>query len=547
MHRPLVALCAALVAGCASEPAVKIQPYKAFDGLAPHTRAIGSPVAGAQKAFDQGLTFLWSFNHDEALSSFSEAARLDPQNPMGFWGIAASLGPHINNPAVPEGKARMAHEAAQKAVALASHAPEANRGLIAAMAQRYSDPPAADRAPLDQAYADAMRAAMKERPDDADVAVLCAEALMDLHPWDLWTTEGKPKEWTPEIVKLLEGAMAKSPKHPGALHLYIHAVEASDDPRRALAAADRLRDLVPVSGHMRHMPSHIDVLLGQWDEAITANEKALAADNAYIAARQKQEFHHMYMAHNQAMLAFAAMMDGRSEMAIATARKILPVAADYANEVPPAIEPSYLLLYDALIRFGRWNDMLAEPEPPSQFEVAMPLWHHARGVALAALGRVEEAREEQEEFRDGVADVPADRIMSINKAHDILAVADHMLEGEICWAQGDTDGAVKHLLTAIELEDKLAYMEPPEWAIPVRHALGAMYLKAGRIEEAEVAYRQDLKNWPDNGWSLHGLAACLDKKQGGAAEATEVHNRFKKAWAQSDLVIETSCLCVARG
>jgi cytochrome c-type biogenesis protein CcmH/NrfG len=546
----LLAAAASLCGACASTPGSEppvVQPYKAFEGLAPHTRTIGSPVAGAQKAFDQGLTFLWAFNHDEALSSFSEAARLDPQNPMGFWGIAACLGPHINNSAVPEGKARMAHEAAVKAVALASHAPEANRGLIAAMAQRYSDPPATDRAPLDQAYADAMRAAAKQRPDDVDIQVFCAEALMDLHPWDLWTTEGQPKEWTPEIVKLLEGAMAKDPRHPGALHLYIHAVEASGEPGRALAAADKLRTLVPVSGHMCHMPSHIDVLLGHWDEAIASNEKATAADTAYIAVRPKQEFHHMYMAHNQAMLAFAAMMDGRSELAISTARKILPVAADYAEELPPAIEPSYLLLYDALIRFGRWEEMLAEPEPPSQFEVAMPLWHHARGVAFAALGRVQDARDEQAEFRDGVADVPADRHMAINTAHDVFAVADHMLEGEICWAQGDTDGAVSHLHTAIELEDKLAYMEPPEWAIPVRHALGAILLKSGRTEEAEIAYRQDLKHWPENGWSLHGLADCLDNKQGGGAEATEVHNRFKKAWAQSDLVIETSCLCVARG
>jgi tetratricopeptide (TPR) repeat protein len=289
------------------------------------------------------------------------------------------------------------------------------------------------------------------------------------------------------------------------------------------------------------------VLLGHWDEAIASNQKAIAADTAYIAARPRQEFHHMYMAHNQAMLSFAAMMDGRSALAISTARQVLPVAADFADEVPPAIEPSFLLLYDTLIRFGHWEEMLAEPAPPGDFAVALPLWHHARGVALAALGRVDEAKQEQQEFRDAAAEVPADRRMAINLAHSVFDVADHMLEGEIAWAQHDADGAVQHLQEAVKLEDQLAYMEPPEWALPVRHALGAIQLKAGRTDEAEATYRADLKKWPDNGWSLHGLADCLEKKQAGSSEAAQLREQFKQQWAQADVAIETSCLCVTRG
>jgi len=535
-----------LLAGACSSPgpaAPAVEPYIAFEGTAPHTRPIGSKAPGAQRAFDQGLSFLWSFNHDEAISSFTEVTELDPQSPMGYWGIAVAMGPHINNPALPPEREHAAWQAAQKAVALQERANAADRALIAAVAKRYSNPPG-DRAASDRAYAEAMRAAWTAHPNDADVGALCAEALMDLHPWDLWTSTGKPKEGAVEVVALLDDVLALDAQHPGALHLYIHAVEASDDPGRALPVADRLRNLVPVSGHMCHMPSHIDVLLGHWDEAIAANQKAIVADKAYTAARPHQEFHHMYMAHNQAMLAFAAMMDGRSELAISTAREILPVAGGYAHEVTPAIEPSFVILYDTLIRFGRWEEMLAEPEPPDDMVVALPLWHHARGVALAALGRVDDAEDELEDFRDAAADVPPERALAINPAHRVFAIADHMLAGEIAWAKDDVAGAVSELQQAIALEDQLAYMEPPEWALPVRHALGAILLSAGRAEEAEAVYRADLQNWPDNGWSLHGLADCLEAK-GDTAGAAEARARFDKAWAQADVQIGSSCMCVA--
>ena len=547
MHRRALLLSTlVLLAGACSSPgpaAPAVEPYIAFEGTAPHTRPIGSKAPGAQRAFDQGLSFLWSFNHDEAISSFTEVTELDPQSPMGYWGIAVAMGPHINNPALPPEREHAAWQAAQKAVALQERANAADRALIAAVAKRYSNPPG-DRAASDRAYAEAMRAAWTAHPNDADVGALCAEALMDLHPWDLWTSTGKPKEGAVEVVALLDDVLALDAQHPGALHLYIHAVEASDDPGRALPVADRLRNLVPVSGHMCHMPSHIDVLLGHWDEAIAANQKAIVADKAYTAARPHQEFHHMYMAHNQAMLAFAAMMDGRSELAISTAREILPVAGGYAHEVTPAIEPSFVILYDTLIRFGRWEEMLAEPEPPDDMIVALPLWHHVRGVALAALGRVDDAEDELEDFRDAAADVPPERALAINPAHRVFAIADHMLAGEIAWAKDDVAGAVSELQQAIALEDQLAYMEPPEWALPVRHALGAILLSAGRAEEAEAVYRADLQNWPDNGWSLHGLADCLEAR-GDTAGAAEARARFDKAWAQADVQIGSSCMCVA--
>jgi tetratricopeptide (TPR) repeat protein len=516
-----------------------------FDGIGPHTRPIATTVPGAQRAFDQGLAFAYSFNHDEAIRSFTEVTRLDPQSPMGFWGLALSCGPHINNPVVPPERERAGWEAAQRALALQDRADPTERALIAAVARRFSDSPASDRAALDRAYAEGMRAAWAAHPDDADVGALCAEALMDLHPWDLWTVDGAPKEGAAEIVALLEQVLALDPNHPAALHFYIHAVEASSDPGRALAAADRLRALVPVAGHMLHMPSHIDVLLGHWDEAIAANQRALAADAAYRVVRPQQEFHHVYMAHNQQMLSFAAMMSGRSALAIEASRQVAEgVPDEYARRQTLAIEPFFPVRYDALVRFGRWDEILAEPAPPDYQLYTTAMWRFARGVALAAKGDVARARAEQAAFAEAASRLPPERMVAVNPASRVLGIAGHELAGEVAYRAGDIDGAVAELREALALEDQLVYMEPPEWCLPVRHTLGAILLDAGRVAEAEAVYRADLAQWPNNGWSLHGLAECLRQRGDAPDEAAQAEAHFRAAWARSDVAIGSSCLCV---
>jgi len=521
--------------------------YVRFEGIGPHTRAIHTSVPGAQRAFDQGLAFAYSFNHDEAIRSFTEVTRLDPQSPMGFWGVALASGPHINNPVVPPDRERGGFEAAQRALALQDRADATERALIAAVARRYANPPSPDRAALDKAYAEGMRAAWTAHPDDADVGALYAEALMDLHPWDLWSVDGQPREYTAEIVSLLEQVLRLEPRHPGALHFYIHAVEASTDPGRALAAADRLRTLVPVSGHMRHMPSHIDVLLGHWDEAIASNERAIESDTAYRAVRPQQEFHHVYMAHNNQMLTFAAMMSGRSALALEASSEIAPgVPEDYARRQTAAIEPFFAIRYDALVRFGRWDDILAEPAPPDYMLYLTAMWRFARGVALAAKGEVAGARAEASRLAEATAKLPPDRMVAVNPAARVLAIAGHVLAGETAYRAGDDDEAIAELREAAAIEDSLVYMEPPEWALPVRHSLGAILLDAGRAAEAEAVYREDLKQWPENVWSLHGLVECLRQREDAVTEAARTEERFREALAKADVPVASSCLCVWR-
>ena len=568
--RPIVLACTGLLvlSGCSSgdrapaapaAPAASTAPAAAasaqaeprpqlFDGIGPHSRKVATLSPEGQRYFDQGLAFAFAFNHDEARRAFLAVTEIDPESPMGFWGLAYCQGAHINNPIVPPERERSAWTAAQRALALSERASPADRALIAAVSRRYADPPATDRAPLDKAYAEAMREAWSSYPDDADVGALCAEALMDLHPWDLWTADGQPKDGTLEIVAMLDDVLRLDPQHPGALHLDIHAVEASSDPGRALAAADRLRPLMPVSGHMLHMPSHIDVLLGHWDEAIACNQRSLAADAAYCAVRPEQDFHHVYMAHNRQMLAFAAMMDGRQALALEAADGIAPgVPDEYARRQTAFIEPYLLIPYDTYVRFGLWDRILAEPPPPDYLLIKTALWHFARGVALAATGRVPEAEAEAARLREATERIPADRFMAINPAHNVLAIAERVLDGEIAYRKGDIDTAVATLREAAQLEDGLVYMEPPEWVLPVRHTLGAILLTSGRVDEAEAVYRDDLAQWPDNGWSLYGLSECL-KSRGPPAEiaARQATEQFERAWADADVTIGASCLCVAK-
>lgn len=516
-----------------------------FDGAGPHRRPIASSSNEAQEYFDQGLAFLYAFNHDEAIRSFRRAAELDPECAMARWGIAYANGPHINNPAVPPEREAAAHAAAREAHRLAVALDEGpDRALVEAVAVRYGSPQPEDRAPLDEAFAAAMAEVHRRFPEDGDVGALYAEALMDLHPWDLWTHAGEPEPWTPEIVGLLEEVLARHPDHPLALHLYIHAVEASNEPGRADRAADRLRDLMPGLGHLVHMPSHIDVRRGRWAEAIVANTKAIEADRAYRArATEPPDFYRLYMAHNHHMKAYAAMMVGRSEMAVTSIRELVAdIPEDWLEANASWADGFIAMPYEVMMRFGLWEEILAEPVPAGYLPFTRSMHHAARAVALAALDRPQEARAEQALFLAQREHLPGDSIFGNNRAHDLLDVADRLVEGEIAYREGEKQAAVEALYEAAAREDRLNYDEPPDWIQPVRHALGATLMQEGRFAEAEQVYREDLEKLPGNGWSLYGLARSLRLQQ-RTTEADRVEELFKAAWAEADVPLRSSCYC----
>jgi tetratricopeptide (TPR) repeat protein len=520
-----------------------------FEGLGKHHRAVATSSAEAQRYFDQALTWTFAFNHDEAIRSFEAAAAKDPACAMAWWGIAYNHGPHINNTVVPPERAKAAWDAVQKALSLATVGDSRmsvvlERALIEALAKRYSDPQPADRKPLDEAYAAAMREVYTAHPDDADIATLYAESLMDLQPWDLWTKDGKPKGRTEEIMAVLEKVLAKHPDHPGATHLYIHTMENSPFPEKANAAAETLRTLVPASGHLVHMPGHIDVQTGRWAKAAEANEKAIAADRAYRAISPRQGFYAVYMAHNNQFLSWVAMNQGRSEKAIKEARAMVAgVPAEFLEKDPAAVDGYLPIQYEALIRFGRWDEMLKEPAPPEKLPILTAFWHLCRGLSFAAKGEIEDAQTEQAKLRDLTAKIGPDVKMAINPARNVLAIADRVLAGEIALAREDLEMAARELFEAVKLEDDLTYMEPPDWLLPTRHTLGAVLVRAKRFEEAEKVYREDLAAWPENGWALWGLAECLSA-MGKEEEAAAVKQRFAAVWSQADTKLSSTCLCV---
>jgi len=515
-----------------------------WEGLGHHHRAITTSSPEAQRYFDQGLTWAYAFNHDEAIRSYEAAAAKDPDCAMAYWGIAYCHGPHINNPVVPPERAKAACDAVRKALALAPKASPVERALIEALAKRYADPQPADRKPLDEAYAAAMHDVYAAYKDDVDVGTLYAESLMDLQPWDLWTNDGKPKGRVLEVMAVLEGVMATEPDHPGATHLYIHTVENSPFPEKGNAAAETLRDLVPAAGHLVHMPGHIYVQTGRWALAAEANERAIVADRKYRALAPPPGFWAIYMAHNHQFLSWVAMMQGRGAKAVEQARLMVAgVPAEFIEQSPEFVDGYLPIGYEALIRFGRWDEMLKEPAPSPKLPILTAFWHMSRGIAFAAKGQVDEARKEQATFREETAGIGPDVIMAINPARTVLALADHVLEGEIELARKDLDAAARELREAVKIEDGLIYMEPPDWLVPTRHTLGAILVAAKRYEEAEKAYREDLVAWPENGWALFGLAQCLHA-QGKHGEAAAVQKRFEAAWSAADIKLGSTCLCV---
>ncbi len=497
----------------------------------------------AQSYFDQGLAFLYGFNHDEAIRAFEKAAEIDPSCAMAYWGVAYANGPHINNPEVPAEREQAAHEAVAEARRHVANGTEVEQALVEALATRYAWPQPEDRGPLDRAFADAMGEVWETYPDDADVGAIYAEALMDLHPWDLWDQDGTPRPWTPEIVAHLETVLARAPEHPLALHLYIHAVEASSEPGRADVAADTLRDLMPGLGHMVHMPSHIDVRRGRWEQAIVANSKAMAADHAYMEQSPEQEFYRLYMAHNHHMRAFAAMMVGKSDLALDSVREMVAeMPEDWLEENAIWADGWVAMPMEVLMRFGRWEEILAEPELPEYLPLSLALRHYARGVAYAAMGRVDEARAEQAAFAEASVKVSPEAFFGNNMASDILAVAEALLDGEILYRAGEQERGLELLREAVKREDALRYDEPPDWIQPVRHALGAALLQSGKYVDAEQVFREDLALLPGNGWSLFGMGRAL-RLQGKDAEAAEYEASFAEAWKNADIEISSPCFC----
>ena len=539
MMRPIpTLLLPALLGACTATP----PPL--YNGLGSSGHVVATDSELAQQYFDQGLALCWGFNHDEALRAFQEVERLDPDCAIAAWGIAFSLGPNINRPLTDPKRAVRAHAEAQRALAMAGGASEIERALIEAQAQRFTDPPPEDRGKLDVAYADAMREAWARFPDDPMVGTLFADALMCIsRDWRDWGPDEERGEYTPEIVATLEHVLDLDRDHAGANHFYIHAVEGSDRADRALPSADRLADLMPAAGHVVHMPSHIYVRLGMYDEAVESNARAVERDDEFFAQAPRQGVYHLYRAHNHHFLSWTAMFRGSREDAMDAARAMeskLPTRLD--TEKFPALESYLFVPMHVMMRFGEWENMLAEPAPGKRYRIATALWHHGRAVAYANTARLDEARAEAERFESAAATIGDDQKVRGARTADLLEAARQMMTGEILFKEGDHEAAFAALRKGIEAEDSLPYAEPPGWMQPIRHSLGALLLEAGRVEEAETVYRADLDRHADNVWSLHGLAECL-RLEGRDAEARAVTSSFEKAGEHADVAIRASCFC----
>ena len=479
-----------------------------YQNLGNHHYAITTRSTEAQRYFDQGLRLYYAFNHQEAIRAFEEAARLDPTCAMAPWGIALALGPNINAP-MGEEAGKAAYAAIRKAVGLSASASPREQALIRALAVRYAETPREDRAALDRAYANAMRDVVRRYPQDLEARTLYAEALMDLSPWNYWTRDAQPRENTRELLAQLEHVMQANPDHPGANHFYIHAVEAVR-PELAVTAAERLAGLMPGAGHIVHMPGHIYVRVGRYADAIKANEHAIHADEAYI--RDQKPGVGMYVAgyypHNYDFLAFAASMIGRREQAIEAAEKVAALVVPEMLRAPGMTFTQHHLTrhLQMKVRFARWNEILETKAPDADLKHARAMWHYAQGRAHAAKYMIAAAEADLANLRANRDDKSlAGQRLEFNVARDILDIAAEVLAAHIAQAKGDVHTGVSHLRKAAMLEDKLVYGEPPEWSVPVRQDLGRALVKAGRYAEAERVFKEDLKRFPNNTWSLEGV------------------------------------------
>jgi tetratricopeptide (TPR) repeat protein len=530
----LVLSCALCAGVNPHAPSAEQKPATLMEGLGKHHHPVATKNRQAQRFFDQGLILLYAFNHDEAARSFRRAAQLDPKLAMAWWGIALAQGPNYNLPEVDAVQAKAAYDALQKALQLADGAPRQERDYIKALARRYSADPKTDGKKLLRAYAKAMSKLAKRYPDDPDAATLYAESAMNLRPWKLWSPDGKPAEGTEEIVRILEAVLRRAPDHPGANHYYIHAVEASPHPERALPSAQRLATLVPAAGHLVHMPAHIYMRVGDHDAAARANEQAIKADRGYLkSSGAKGIYPLMYFSHNIHFLAIARAAQGRFGAAKKAADDLVAHVGPHVKDMPmlEGFLPTPTLV---LVRFRRWEDVLASPRPDAKLPIATAVWHFARGMAYAAQGKLEDTEKEQKAFLAARDAIPGKAMYSDwNSARSVLEVAQGVLGARIAIARKSPKSAIAMLKQAVKAEEALHYGEPPDWFLHVRETLGGVLLQNGDAAEAEKVFRADLERNRRNGRSLFGLAASL-KAQKKHYAAQMVQLEFQRAWKNAD-------------
>ena len=514
-----------------------------FEGLAKVHRPITTASPEVQRYFDQGMSLMWGFNHDEATRAFAKAAALDPHCAACFWGVSLTVGPNYNLPFLTAERARVAFESLGRARAEAAGASPVEQALITALIRRYPGPAALDPAaalPALTAYAGAMQDVARRFPEDLDVQTLYAESLMNLHAWKLWTPDGAPAPGTTEIVAILKSVLARDPAHPGANHYFVHAMEASPHPEEALASAERLHDMAPAEGHLLHMPAHILQRIGRYEDAADANRRGAEADLAYVRLTTAPDYYAaMYTGHNYQFLAFSAAMEGRLAETIDAVDRSRALAPDAMLLQMPGMDWYVAQSYAARVRFGLWEQLLAMPAPDARLPGLTVGYLYGRGMALAALGRVAEARAALAALEALSARLPPDAGAGQNALKDVLAVAAPTLAGRIARAERRPGDEVARLHEAVAAEDRLAYDEPWNWFVPTRQVLGEALLRTGAAGEAEAVYRADLKRNPDNGWSLRGLATAL-AAEGRAAEAAQADDAFAKAWTRADVTPLTS-------
>jgi tetratricopeptide (TPR) repeat protein len=503
-------------------------------GNARHPVSTSNPEA--QEFFDQGLRLIYDFNHDEAARSFQRAAELDSKLAIAYWGIAEAVGPNYNDPASEE-RFKQAHQAIQKAVDLSDHASPSEQAYIQAMAKRFPADPKADLKKAAEDYHDAMREVMKKYPDDLDAATLFAESGMNLHPWGLWHVDGTPEAGTEEVVATLESVIRRDPNHLGAIHYYIHATEASSNPERALAYANKLASLAPNAGHIVHMPSHVYIRTGDYEAAVKTNEEAATVDRAYIQASGVQGIYPMmYYSHNLHFIAVCASMNGNYAEAKKNADLLVANVAPHVKDMPP-LEGFMTIPMAVDIRFHKWNEVLAMAEPDPAMKITNGFWHFARGMALAGTGKLNEAEAEYKIVSEAEQNTPPDVVFAApinNKAKDIMKISEDVLGAKIAMARKDNLQAISLLTAAVAIQDTLQYGEPPDWFFPVRESLGGVLLINGDATGAEKVFRADLDRNPRNPRSLFGLQQAL-KAQNRNYDAGFVEAEFHDSWKGGDV------------
>ena len=535
-----IALCSCLPSIAQDHSAhTQSKPATLMAGVGNVHHPVSTSNPEAQKFFDQGLCLIFDFNHDEAARSFQRAAELDPKLAIAYWGVAEAVGPNYNDPAS-EDRFKQAHDAIQKAVDLSSNASPAEQSYIQAMAKRFPADPKADLKKAAQDYHDAMREVMNKYPDDLDAATLFAESGMNLHPWGLWHVDGTPEAGTEEIVATLESVIRRDPNHLGAIHYYIHATEASPHPERALAGANRLAALAPNAGHIVHMPAHVYIRTGDYDAAVKTNQQAAAVDRAYIKASGAQGIYPMmYYSHNLHFIAMCASMNGNYSEAKKNADLLVANVGPHVKEMPP-LEGFMTIPMAVDVRFHKWNEILAMPQPDSTMKITTGFWHFARGMALAGTGKLSEAEAEYKIVSEAEQNTPPDVVFSPpidNKAKDIMKISEGVLGAKIAVARKDNVQAISLLTAAVSIQDTLKYGEPPDWFFPVRESLGGVLLINRDAPGAEKVFRADLDRNPRNPRSLFGLQEAL-KAQDRNYDASFVESEFHDSWMGGEVKVE---------